>query len=392
MPGSWKKSRYLQRNGENKMILLLILAGGILAQILAEKYYEKHWTKGLKVEIRFQKEPVRQGEEGFLTETIENEKRLFLPVLQAGFAVSRNLSFGQEENTSVSDQSYKRDVFSVMGRQRIIRKVPFQALKRGYYEIQKTDLVTRGILLAGEQYETLPCSTYLYVYPKRISGEKWETLFRRISGVYESRKRLLEDPFQFRGIREYTPDDPMNKINWKASARTGSLMVNQLNSAVFGNVYILLDVEDETVWKYEEIHEEGIRLAAAAAEYFLSRGIETGLITNGRDCKEKSELFLTGQSGRSQGAKFLQCLSRIDLGQKSEKFSDCLKRKKEFLIAKESLCILITKNQYQELEEILAELGRKNHGSIYLTTLYPEMKLKIKRTQNMEVLNWEVRR
>ena len=159
MPGSWKKSRYLQRNGENKMVLLLILAGGILAQILAEKYYEKHWTKGLKVEIRFQKEPVRQGEEGFLTETIENEKRLFLPVLQAGFAVSRNLSFGQEENTSVSDQSYKRDVFSVMGRQRIIRKVPFQALKRGYYEIQRTDLVTRGILLAGEQYETLPCST-----------------------------------------------------------------------------------------------------------------------------------------------------------------------------------------------------------------------------------------
>ena len=67
MPGSWKKSRYLQRNGENKMILLLILAGGILAQILAEKYYEKHWTKGLKVGIRFQKEPVRQGEEGFLT-------------------------------------------------------------------------------------------------------------------------------------------------------------------------------------------------------------------------------------------------------------------------------------------------------------------------------------
>ena len=83
----------------------------------------------------------------------------------------------------------------------------------------------------------------------------------------------------FRGIREYTPEDPMNRINWKASARNGSLMVNQHNSAVSGNVCILLDVEDETVWKYEEIHEEGIRLAAAVAESFLSRGIEVGLIT-----------------------------------------------------------------------------------------------------------------
>lgn len=386
------KSRCLQRNGEDKMILLLILAGGILAQILAEKYYQKNWARGLKVEVRFQEEPVRQGGEGFLMEIIENEKGLFLPVLQAGFAVSRNLSFGQEENTSVSDQSYKRDIFSVMGRQRIIRKIPFRTLERGYYEIQKIDLVTRGILLADEHYETLLCNTYLYVYPKKISGEKWETLFRRISGVYESRKRLLEDPFQFRGIREYTPEDPMNKINWKASAITGSLMVNQLNSAVSGNVCILLDVEDETVWKYEEIHEEGIRLAAAAAEYFLSRGIETGLITNGRDCKEKSELFLPGQSGRSQEAKFLQCLSRIDLRQKSGKFSDCLERKKEFLTAKESLCILITKNQYGELENIMKELGRKNHGSIYLATLYPEMSLKIKSNQNMAVFNWEVRR
>ena len=269
------------------MIFLLILAGGILAQLLAEKYYEKNWRKRLKAEIRFQRKPVFQGEEGILTEIIENDKILFLPALQAGFAVSRNLSFGQEENTSVSDQSYKRDIYSVMGRQRITRQVPFLAVRRGYYEIKKVDLVTRGILLAGEMYHTVPCSNYLYVYPKKISGENWGQLFWQISGVHESRKRLLEDPFQFRGIREYTMEDPMNKINWKASARTGNLMVNQHNSAVSGNIYILLDVEDETVWKYEEIHEEGIRLAAAAAESFLSRGIEVGLITNGKDCKEK---------------------------------------------------------------------------------------------------------
>lgn len=374
------------------MIFLLILAGGFLARFLAEKYYEKNWNKRLKAEIRFQPEPVFQGEQGFLTETIENDKRLFLPALQAGFAVSRNLSFGQEENTSVSDQSYKRDIFSVAGRQRIIRQVPFEAVKRGYYEIRKVDLVTRGILLSGEMYHTIPCSTYLYVYPKKMAGERGELLFRRISGVYESRKKLLEDPFLFRGIREYTPEDPMNRINWKASARSGSLMVNQHNSAVSGNVCILLDVEDETVWKYEEIHEEGIRLAAAVAESFLSRGIEVGLITNGRDCREKSEIFLPGQSGRGQREKFLQCLARIDLGERSRKFSDCVEEKKELLLAKESFCILITKNQYQELEEVMGLLGEKNQGSLWLATLYPEMELKIKSRRNLDILRWEVKR
>ena len=43
------------------MIFLLILAGGLLARFLAEKYYEKNWNKRLKVEIRFQPEPVFQG-------------------------------------------------------------------------------------------------------------------------------------------------------------------------------------------------------------------------------------------------------------------------------------------------------------------------------------------
>ena len=249
-----------------------------------------------------------------------------------------------------------------------------------------------GILLSGEMYHTIPCSTYLYVYPKKMAGEKRELLFRRISGVYESRKKLLEDPFLFRGIREYTPEDPMNRINWKASARSGSLMVNQHNSAVSGNVCILLDVEDETVWKYEEIHEEGIRLAAAVAESFLSRGIEVGLITNGRDCQEKSEIFLPGQSGRGQREKFLQCLARIDLGERSRKFSDCVAEKKEFLLAKESFCILITKNQYQELEAVMGLLGEKNQGGLWLATLYPEMELKIKSRRNLDILRWEVKR
>lgn len=374
------------------MIFLLILAGGILAQFLAGKYFEKNWNRRLRVEIRFQQEPVVQGEQGFLTEIIENDKHLFLPALQAGFAVSRNLSFGQEENTSVSDQSYKRDIFSVAGRQRIIRQVPFKANKRGYYEICKADLVARGILLAGEMYHTIPCSTYLYVYPKKLDREKDNLLFKRIFGVYASRKRLLEDLFQFRGIREYTPEDPMNRINWKASARTGSLMVNQYNSAVAGNVYILLDIEDETVWKFEEIHEEGIRLAAAAAEGFLARGIEVGLITNARDCKEKSEIFLPRQSGRGQREKFFQCLSRIDLGEPSRKFSDCVNEKKEMLLAQESFCILITKNQYKELEKSLGQLGEKNGGSLCLVTLYPEMELKMKSRPNLEVLRWEVKR
>ena len=37
----------------------------------------------------------------------------------------------------------------------------------------------------------------------------------------------MEDPFEYRGIREYQPYDDMRSVNWKATAKTGDLKVNQ---------------------------------------------------------------------------------------------------------------------------------------------------------------------
>ncbi|MFQ6804489.1 MAG: hypothetical protein ACLRT5_06245 [Lachnospiraceae bacterium] len=82
-------------------------------------------------------------EEARLTETIANEKRLFLPLLQVGFRVHRDLWFADGENTSVSDQCYKRDIFSVGGYQKITRTISFRCTHRGYYEMDEVELVTR---------------------------------------------------------------------------------------------------------------------------------------------------------------------------------------------------------------------------------------------------------
>ena len=188
------------------MTFLLVLLGAVLVQLLAETYYRKNWDKKLRASLRFQSPCIWEGEESLLTETIENEKRLFLPMLQAGFGVSRNLYFGQEENTSVSDKSYKRDIFSVMGRQRITRQVPFLAKKRGYYEIDKIELVTRGLLFQSELYKTCKEKTSLYVYPGRIQGPESELFFRRLSGIIET--GYWRTPFnsgEFGNIPLWTP-------------------------------------------------------------------------------------------------------------------------------------------------------------------------------------------
>ena len=68
------------------------------------------------------------------------------------------------------------------------------------------------------------------------------TVCERMLGIMQCSRHLYEDPFTFRGIREYTTSDPMKTINWKASARTGGLMVNTFDSVMTQKVMLYLAV------------------------------------------------------------------------------------------------------------------------------------------------------
>ena len=94
------------------MKVFVIIIGAFLFSSLVTYVYRKLWCENLEVEVKFKEESVVEGMYSELTETISNRKWLFLPMLQVGFETHKNLRFGQEENVSVSDLCYKRDVFS----------------------------------------------------------------------------------------------------------------------------------------------------------------------------------------------------------------------------------------------------------------------------------------
>ena len=76
-------------------------------------------------------------------------------------------------------------------------------------------------------------------------------------------------------------DDPMKSINWKASARTGALMVNTFDSVRSQKAMIFLDVEDRGILRYEDLVEESIALAATLMRRLLRQHIEVGFVYNG---------------------------------------------------------------------------------------------------------------
>ena len=97
---------------------------------------------------------------------------------------------------------------------------------------------------------------------------------------------MYEDPFEFRTIRAYTTDDPMKAVNWKASAKTGSLMVNTFDSVQSQKAMLFLDVEDTGILKYEDLVEESIAIAATLLRKLLRKNMEAGFAWNGFICSE----------------------------------------------------------------------------------------------------------
>ena len=261
------------------MISLFVL-GLLLLIVLWNRYYAAHWSRDLAVSLNFVQNHVYMGDQAQMTEQIENRKKLMLPILEVSFHLDRSLSFRSCENTSVSDFVYKRDIFALLGHQRITRKLTLDCTKRGCYRIDESYLTAFSMLHRQRFSLTCPADTELYVYAARVDVSDILVTCERLMGNIQCAKRLYEDPFAFASIREYTVTDPMNTINWKASARTGELMVNTFESTLTEKVMIYLDLEDSAIIKYEYLIENSISVAASLAQKLIARGMEVGVCVN----------------------------------------------------------------------------------------------------------------
>ena len=374
------------------MKVFVIIIGAFVFSALVTYVYRRLWSENLEVLLNFTEDAVVEGMDSELTETISNRKWLFLPMLQVGFETHKNLRFGQEENVSVSDLCYKRDVFSVGGYQKITRTIPFCCSKRGFYEIESTDLITRSPLLTTKLHKAVKQNTYIYGYPKLIDDAHLSISFQKIMGEISARKNIYEDPFEFRGILEYYLTDPMSKINWKASAKSEEWMVNLYGSTNAQEITILLDLEDETAWKYDDIHEEQIRLAVTLALRLTDMGIPVELVTNGKDIKLNEPLCLKAGTGKQQFLNISRGLARIDLGKEKEPMVQVVMKEREQLSHLQKTYIMISKNQREDCYEAFLSLIHQGTSGFWISTRYDDMEWKLPKYTNLPVMDWEVER
>ncbi len=377
-------------------MIIILLLGVLAVSALWEICYKHRWSKEITVKLWFETDAVYAGQQTRLYEVIENRKAMPVPVLEVGFHTRKELVFVDVDNTNVSDYCYKRDVFSVLGRQKITRELPVRCTKRGKYIASDADIMTHTLLFRRRYSKGIGTEAVLYVYPKMTQVSEIMTVCESMLGTLQCAKRLYEDPFAFRSIRDYTMDDPMKSINWKASARTGALMVNTFDSVRSQKAMIFLDVEDRGILRYEDLVEESIALAATLMRRLLRQHIEVGFVYNG----DSRQVFLPENNKRNL-IIFERMLAEYDKEQDTESFARLLQRLFADDFAKkplspDTLCLFITKNLNEPLfEQIRASAGE--HQTLIVAPVYRGEKAAwssaaVKSRENIQILVKEVGR
>lgn len=165
----------------------------------------------------------------------------------------------------------------------LLYQVSFQ--QRGYYSIGPLTLETGDFFGLYRRSKVVTQPQYITVFPREVALPDTTAGGRRPLGPKRSALRYMEDPTRMAGVRAYRPGDPLHRVHWRATARTGVLQSRIFEPTSLSSVQYLLDFHEEA---YPEAHREVLRefavtVVASMARSAREAGLSVGLASNGVD-------------------------------------------------------------------------------------------------------------
>jgi hypothetical protein len=285
---------------------------GFFLYVLEGAIYKRVWDKGLSSEVKITPSKAFQGDKCRIEITLANRKLLPLPWLWVKLHISSSLIFNDSEKAK-GDYVYRNALFCIMGWQEINKSLSFVCTKRGYYPLRSFEIIGTSILFNGKRSHSFDTSCAVTVYPALVDDKQIDELLARLDGEVAIRGFINPDPFEFAGIRQYSPSDSFRDINFKASAHSGTLMTNTHNPTIKGELTIILCIKSLKGSFEDERFEYAVSLAATLAEHYISSGCSVALKCNALDGASGEKIFIDEGIGMGCLNMIYEALARLDL-------------------------------------------------------------------------------
>ncbi|MGO9126711.1 MAG: DUF58 domain-containing protein [Terriglobales bacterium] len=152
--------------------------------------------------------------------------------------------------------------------------------RRGVYQQAAFGLATRFPFAFLVKTRRLPLAREIIVYPQVEPADEFFEVLPLITGEFASFTRGRgSDLYR---IREYAPEDSARHVDWKATAKSGSLKVREFSREDERKLRIVFDNPAAGVLP-EKSYEDGVALAASLSWHFAGEDTEMSFVAPGYD-------------------------------------------------------------------------------------------------------------
>jgi hypothetical protein len=256
------------------MIVFIAFAVIFMVIFLQRFIYVKFAFKNVELTYFFSQTEVNEGDIFYITEVIENKKYLPLPAVSTILATGAGLAFADEEARIIEQRSVFC-FYTVGPYKKITRTWRIKAVMRGRFNISSITVRLRDIFGLVRISKDFVCGMNVLVLPTAYQINRRVQSLNLTGGERAVRSGYYTNPFEIQKILPYTYAEPLNKINWKASAKSRMLMINAEQPSVAERILVVLDASEK------HYLEKNIKICATLSK-ILSEENELTIVSNGR--------------------------------------------------------------------------------------------------------------
>jgi uncharacterized protein (DUF58 family) len=159
---------------------------------------------------------------------------------------------------------------------------------RGYYQLGPTLLETGDLFGLHRRHRIVAKPFFLMVLPKVVPLPKYDFASQRPIGEVNVARRLFEDPTRNAGVRPYQVGDPLQRVHWRATARTGELQCRVFEPTTLAGASILVDFHKDGFHSRGEPFRSNLVVTTACSIAYAVAMLnqQIGLASNGRDAAD----------------------------------------------------------------------------------------------------------
>ena len=267
---------------------LVAFAGyAVLGVLLFSRYLAKSWIANVEAERSFEPGQREIGDVLEVTVKLKNTGRLPIGWMLLEDMLPEHAFRLRPAKITVKGRRIAL-LFIPAGATRTLKyKLTFHT--RGYYQIGPTFAETGDVFGLHRRHRTLTEPSFVLVLPKMLPLASYQFASERPIGEVRLANRLFEDPTRTAGVRPYQLGDPLQRIHWRATARTGELHSRVFEPTSLAGASLLLDFHaDGYDIKREHARSELAATTACSLAYAIAlMNQQVGLGSNGRDAADR---------------------------------------------------------------------------------------------------------